>query len=170
MTFGAGYGRQGLVQKMGNPVSVLFNGDNAFWKPGGITIDWATVAVVTGSDVTLEGGQVVPVGNKYLRYGQVMCLITSGGSNKFGPYDSAAGDGRATLSDDTSFILTETVIANGPGGYTTQDTVHLGVIKGGSVWKKRLLATSGTHSLAAGPTYTEIASTFPLLHMVTTDY
>jgi hypothetical protein len=48
-------------------------------KPGGITIDWTTVAA-PGSDTTLPDGSVIKSGNKFLRYGQVMTKI-AGGTN-----------------------------------------------------------------------------------------
>lgn len=45
------------------------------YKPGGITIDWSTVSAV-GSDTTLaDGSSVILSGQKYLRYGQIMCRI-----------------------------------------------------------------------------------------------
>jgi hypothetical protein len=44
-------------------------------KIGGVTIDWSTVVAVSGSDVTLIDGVLVAVGEKYLRYGQVITRI-----------------------------------------------------------------------------------------------
>jgi hypothetical protein len=43
-------------------------------KVAGITVDWATVAAL-GADLTLNDGTVIESGKKFLRYGQVMCLI-----------------------------------------------------------------------------------------------
>jgi hypothetical protein len=43
---------------------------------------------------------------------------------------------------------------------------HGGVaIYGGLIWKARLIATAGTHSLANGPTYTELLAALPRLQM-----
>lgn len=44
-------------------------------KVGGVTIDWSTVAAVTGSDVTLNDGTVIEVGKKFLRYGTITTII-----------------------------------------------------------------------------------------------
>jgi hypothetical protein len=61
---------------MGNPIRVSFDGLPR-WKAGGVTIDWSTVAAVSGSDVTTKEGFVVPIGSKYLRYGQPLLKITT---------------------------------------------------------------------------------------------
>lgn len=78
------------------------------YKTGGITIDWATVTAVSG-DTTIDGdGRIVLDGQKYLRYGTVLCKITASG--KYGPYKSDAADGRQTLTRGFCFILDKTVI------------------------------------------------------------
>lgn len=82
-------------------------------------------------------------------------------SGYFGPYDPTATDGRQTLSRGKCFILNRTVKQNGHlSGLNTQDTDHPQVFDGGTVWKDRILMTTGTHSLAAGPTVTEFESAF----------
>lgn len=45
------------------------------YKAGGVTIDWSTVTAVSGSNATLPDGSVVLIGQKYLRYGQVLTRI-----------------------------------------------------------------------------------------------
>jgi hypothetical protein len=60
----------------GNPIRVSFDGEPRM-KAGGVTIDWSTVAAVSGSDVTTKEGFVVPIGSKYLRHGQVILKITT---------------------------------------------------------------------------------------------
>jgi len=123
-------------------------------KAGGVTIDWSTVAAVSGSDVTLNDGTVVPVGAKYLRYGQVITLITA--SSKYGPYDvSPVNDGRQTLARGKCFILNETVVNDDP------KSDHPPVLDGGRVWKGRLIMTTGTASLTAGPTVANFEAAFP---------
>jgi hypothetical protein len=47
------------------------------YKAGGVTIDWSTVAAVTGSDKTLTDGRIVKVNDKFLRYGQLLCRIAA---------------------------------------------------------------------------------------------
>ncbi len=255
------YGRTVLSDVTGRPVQVIAV-PPADWKPGGITIDWSTVAAVASSPVTLPDDQVVAVGAKYLRYGQILTKITQRevqtitvtgtptggntvltiviagvtytvtlpynatatsaqalfdaalGTNKatigggalpgtpltvtfnvsenvaamtkvdaytggtspasaigtttqgttsrgsFGPYDPSATDGRQTLTRGECFILNETALEAALG------SDHPGVFDGGRVWKDRLLVTTGTHSLAAGPTVTELEAAFPRISYV----
>lgn len=87
-----------------------------------------------------------------------------GNYGMYGPYDSAATDGRQTLTPGQCWIINSLVIQNGIlGTVTTLPSNHPGVLGGGDVWKARVLATSGTHSLAAGPTYTELQAAMPRL-------
>lgn len=267
---GVEYGRQTLGNT-GRQIAVAAE-SNPDWKPGGITIDWSTVAAV-GSDTTLLDDLVVKNGYKYLRYGQILTRIsvaevqtlthtggptagtatitlpavgndpaqtftvafnataaevqasmvalsrfgangvsvgrTGAGSNgdpyiytltfnrnlgnvptltqtntftggttptetiatstagnanngMYGPYDSAASDGRQTLTRGDCYILNESVLESGViPGLQTQATNHPAVIEGGLVWKDRILMTTGTHSLAVGPTVTEFLAAFP---------
>jgi len=87
----------------------------------------------------------------------------AGNEGKWGPYDPAATDGRALLTRGDCFILNETRLENGlipplGGGVTDHPAVFDG---GGPIWKARVLMTTGTHSLAAGPTVTEFEAAFP---------
>lgn len=85
---------------------------------------------------------------------------TSGG--KYGPYDPNATDGRQTLSRGKCWIVNRTVKENGFGiTVNIAATDHPQVFDGGTVWKDRIVMTSGTHSLAAGPTVTEFEAAFP---------
>lgn len=127
-------------------------------KAGGVTIDWTTVAAVSGADVTLEDGVIVKIGEKYLRYGQVLAKITASG--KYGPYDTAAVDGRATLAPGDVYVCDVTTKSTDRAGD------HVRALFGGLVWKGRLLATTGTHSLAAGPTFAELLPVLPRLQLV----
>lgn len=79
---------------------------------------------------------------------------------KYGPYDSAASDGRATIARGTTFIVNETVRE------VDLNSSHPPVLMGGKVFSGRLIATNGTHSLAAGPTFTELETALPRLHRV----
>jgi hypothetical protein len=236
-------------------------------KVGGVTFDWSTVTAVSGSAVTLLDGTVVAVGEKYIRYGQVITKIgvaevqtytwtggptsgsailtfpaageypaqstatlafnasaaavqsalqalsrigvdgvsvartgagsnadpyvytatystrlgnvvtptaahtflggttptatiattTSGGTNTgmYGPWDSAATDGRATLTNGDCYVVNRTVKEVDPF------SAHPEAIYGGRLWRDKLLITTGTHSLAAGPTVAEFLAAFP---------
>lgn len=66
------YGRTVLSNNTIFPTRVSADG-KPLYKAGGITIDWANVAAVSGSNATLPDGSIVLIGQKYLRYGQVMC-------------------------------------------------------------------------------------------------
>lgn len=61
--------------KLGSSLMALASLKGANFKIGGVTIDWATVAAVTGADVELKDGTTIKIGKKYLRYGQVLCRI-----------------------------------------------------------------------------------------------
>ena len=64
----------------------------ARWKVGGVTIDWATVAAVSGADVVRPGGTTIKIGEKYLPCGTIIAKITASG--KYGPHRTNAADGR----------------------------------------------------------------------------
>lgn len=138
-------------------------------KIDGITIDWTTVAAVSGSPVTLPDGRVIPVGTKYLARGQTVVRITSvvNGSTvgMYGPYDptTPATDGRQTLTaNGDCYLLNHATVQGDPKGDNPQ------AIYGGRVWQARVLNTGGSaHSLTGGPTLAEIKSTFPRLVLVT---
>jgi hypothetical protein len=236
------FGRSVIAQVgSGNRVSVDGRPD---YKVGGVTLDWSSVAAVSGSAVTLDDGITIAIGEKYLPRGQVITKISNGqiftitvtagsgnvtvtiggqvatfaynanastiqtairglstvGSGNatvtgtgpftvalasslaqmsvtasgadiaetsagdredlYGPYDPAAVDGRATLANGSAFIINETIRE----GDIKSD--HPVAIFGGQVWKDRLKATSGSHSLANGPTFTELLAVMPRLQFV----
>lgn len=114
------------------------------------------VAVITASATGLTGGG----GDTFA----VTVATTTQGSahgGKFGPFDPDASDGRQTLSRGNCFINNRTVKENGVEGFGLGATDHPQVFDGGTVWKERLLMTSGAHSLAAGPTVAEFEAAFP---------
>jgi hypothetical protein len=146
------YGRQ-ILGTIGTSIQVSADG-KPVPKMAGVTIDWATVAAVTGTDVTVGDGLTVKVGEKYLRYGQVLPKITASG--KYGPYDPAAADGRQTPVRGQCYVLNRTALANEPADEYPE------VIEGGRVWLARILqAGTGTASLAAGPTRAVLDPLFP---------
>jgi hypothetical protein len=83
---------------------------------------------------------------------------------KFGPYDPAATDGRASLVRGDAFILDETwfyypaesALLSAPNDFIG------GVFEAGDVWKDRILQSGvAAHTLAAGPTLAEFETLFP---------
>jgi flagellar hook-associated protein FlgK len=106
------YGRSVLTANSGFPIQVTADGDPD-WKTGGATIDWPSVVAVSGSAVTLPNGLVIPIGSKYLRFGQVMTRITSGTVQTLSITGTPTG-GTFTISivePDTGVILTTAAIA-----------------------------------------------------------
>jgi hypothetical protein len=119
-------------------------------------------------DVTNDGGtggyngQGAGAG---LNAGVTVGATISAGANSgmYGPYDTAATDGRQTLARGSFYWLNESVIV----GDTLSN--HPGVIEGGLVWKDRLIATTGTHSLILGPTFAEFEPLMPGINYVVND-
>jgi hypothetical protein len=103
------FGQTTLSNSTINPTRVSADG-NPDLKAGGLTIDWTTVTAVSGSDVTLADGSVIRIGQKYLRYGQVMCKIT-GGTNTLTVSGSPTGG---------TFTVT---VTNGQGVAATTGTI-----------------------------------------------
>lgn len=111
-------------------------------------------ATVTSNGAALTGGTTPTATTAQTAPG--------GDLGKYGPYDPAATDGRATLARGSCYILNQTVLENGVlpalGGGVTN---HPAVFEYGPVWRARLLMTAGAHSLAAGPTVAEFEAAFP---------
>jgi len=126
-------------------------------KVAGVTLAWELFAAVSGADVTLPDGQIIKIGEKYCRYGQPIVQATSGTySGKWGPYDSAAVDGRQTLVRGTSYVVNFTVVNTDPMSDYPE------AIEGGRVFLARILQVgTGTASLAAGPTRANLDAAFP---------
>jgi hypothetical protein len=147
------------IESTGRSIQVSADG-RPETKHAGVTVDWTTVAAVTGSDVTLLDGVVVKVGEKYLRYGQVLSLITASG--KYGPYDPGAADGRQLApARGEAYIVNETI---------KEDEIASDfppVLEGGRVFLGRIIqAGAGAASLAAGPTLANLLAGFPRLTLV----
>jgi hypothetical protein len=163
---GSSYGRQVLTPQIGNDLMVLANLDDAIFKPGGVTVDWTTVTAVSGTDVTLTDGNIVRVGQKGLRYGQILCQITASGL--YGPYDVADTTlGRGTLVRGKCFILNQTVLENGvmPGLPTLATNHPPGVFYAGLCWLARLIIGAAAHEIGpAGPTVAAFETAFPQIN------
>jgi hypothetical protein len=147
----SGYGTR-TISTSGRGVRASADG-NPHAKVGGALIDWSTVTAVSG-DTTLSDGTVVKDGDKYLRYGQVICQITASG--KFGPYDAAtpATDGRQTLTNGDCYIIDETVVMSDP------KSDYPIAIDGGRVFADRISDITGNPSLAT------LVGKMPLLVLV----
>jgi hypothetical protein len=142
------YGPQTL-QTVGNARQLIASGlENVRWKVGGITMDWATVPAVTGSDVVLLNGTVIKVGEKYLPMGTIVSKITVSG--KYGPARTNAADGREVLTRSECFLLNEDISENAPAstGAIVQGmpSDHPPVFDGGTIWKS-LLKVGGTNEV-----------------------
>ena len=152
------YGRQ-ILSKTGRDVMVLADLQDAQFKVGGITRDWAAYTAA-GADATLPDQTQVKAGEKVVRFGQIECEITATG--KYGPYDPAANDGRQNLVRGKCFVNNRTVKENGFGAnINIGATDHSQVFDGGTAWKPRILMTAGSASLAAGPTVAAFEAAFP---------
>jgi hypothetical protein len=146
------------VDTAGKSIQVSANGLPEM-KTAGITLDWSTVAAVVGSDVTWLDGVVVHIGEKGLRYGQVVTKITASG--KYGPYDFAAADGRQLVVNGECFILNESVRE------LDVASDHPPALEGGKVFLGRIIQSGvATHSLALGPNLAELLAAMPRLRLV----
>jgi hypothetical protein len=135
--FGAGNTLAAGGPLPGTPVTITFQGDLAD----------QTTATLTHAD-SLTGGTSPAVA-------VTTPTAADTGSGAWGPYDPAATDGRQTLARGSAFILNVSVRE------ADLHSNHPPVIDGGRVWKDRVLMTTGTHSLAAGPTVAEFEAVFP---------
>lgn len=143
------YGRK-VLESTGRQIMVSADGQPD-WKAGGITIDWSTVAAVSGSDVTTPDERLVVIGKKYLRFGQVLNRISASG--KYGPADTTLSNGQETTGGGSqSFILNETVLEDDAG------SDHPAVFDGGLVWPARIIAGTGN-----APTLAAVLAALPRL-------
>lgn len=155
------FGRRVLGQT-GHMVQVSAD-EEAEMRAGGVTMDWATVAAAT-ADTTTTDQTLVRAGQKFLRFGQVICLITASGM--FGPFDPAASDGRQSLGRGKTYIVNETTLMDIGTFIPAGASDHPPALEGGKVWKDRIIATNGTASLAAGPAFADLEVAMPLLSYV----
>ena len=79
---------------------------------------------------------------------------------------SAASDGRQTITPGEFGVLEYTIVESGVLGLDIEQDEVCGLAIGGDVYKARLIATSGSHSLANGPTYTELLTACPMFNFV----
>jgi len=165
------FGRTFLANNQIYPTRVSADG-RPNYKQGGVTIDWTTVQSNGGSGTsttTLGDGSIVYDNLVYLRYGQVLTMISATG--KYGPYDSGATDGRQTLTRGQCYILDQTVTqyATGVGPNSVQQDQIGGVFDDGVVYFGRLLQSgTNTSTKALGPTLANLNTAFPALKYTAT--
>ena len=91
-------------------------------KRGGITL--------AAASITADGN-----GNKVVKRGTLMCLITSGGQvGKYAPFNSGASDGTQTVSDTSGYLLESMNCRDGD--------VVCGMVLQGAVLKSRVTPSS----------------------------
>ena len=129
------------------------------WLPGGATIDWDTIPVLSADTRFVGEDYLHKSGDKVLPYGTIMTRITSdvpANTSNIGAYvpynllaDDADGaslaaghtadDGRKTLGPEVnSFILNRTIRKDGFGILNRENTRHVSGIVGGAVYFSRL--------------------------------
>lgn len=108
------------------------------------------VAAVTTTATGLAGGSAT------------VATVTAGdATGTYGPYDSAATDGRQNLTRGKCFILNESILEVDPAGNQTN---HPTVFDGGLVWKARLrVGGLNTTPLGSGsePSWAAFEAAFP---------
>jgi hypothetical protein len=159
------FGRTVLSQNSVFPTRVSADGSPTY-KAGGVTIDWSLVTAASG-DVTLGDGSVIKDGQKYLRYGQIITMVTSTG--KYGPYDPALTQGSELLTRGRCFIVDQTVLqySSGSSALGAANDIIGGVFDGGAVWLDRIIQSGvASHTKTAGPTKAEFLAAFPLVQIV----
>jgi hypothetical protein len=104
------YGRTLLTNTSPYPTRVSADG-SAEYKTGGIVLDLTTVTAASGSDITLPDGSVMKANTQFMRYGQVLCKITTAPVHVL---TQAATGGTFTLTllrPDTQQLVTTAAIA-----------------------------------------------------------
>jgi hypothetical protein len=114
---GGAYANVNLTGAAGGPYTITFERGTG------------NVANLTTTVIDLAGGAATAV---------VTTGTAGAGTGLFAAYDSAATDGRQTLSRGHCFILNETILQTGAMGLVGFPSDHPAVFAGGLVWKARL--------------------------------
>ena len=147
------YGRQVVDSLDMNTTQVLSDGADADWKSIGSTLDWSTVPT-NPTETTLPDGQVIPANVKYVRYGDFISEIRTGGSaGKVGPLRTNAADGRQTLEAGRMWLVNRTLRED-----ELASDHALELLDDGRVWEARLLV-GGANQLALA----DVKTAFPRL-------
>ena len=126
------YGRQ-VLNKTGRDVRVLADLQDAQFKVGGITLDWSTFTAALAAS-TLPDQTLIAIGDKYARFGQILCKITqseiqtvdlSGGADpSAGTWDmTILGETLADLAWDITAAALQTAIRALSSPYAGRVTV-----------------------------------------------
>lgn len=144
------------IQRVGTGIQTLVHLHDAEWKAGGVTIDWGSVTAETTDpyrEVRPAGetsstnwlssnapaNEFVYLGEKYIRYGTVLCRISGGTSaGKFAPYGSTSIGGGTLLKTRGNMYICNLSIHE----QDTNSDHGKGVFEGGLVWKYRLVANT----------------------------
>lgn len=147
-----GYNR---YEKIGGGIQVSADGQLE-QKAGGITIDWGAITAASVDAEIRPAGETIntnflssaspaddyiTAGDKYIRYGTVVCRISGGTSaGKFAPYGSTSiGGGTLLKTKGNMYILNRTVKES------DYNSDHGGeAFDGGLVWRNRLVANFAT--------------------------
>lgn len=171
------------ITASGGTYTILVNGvatSSLAYNANSATIQAALVALstvgagnatVTGSGpyvITFAaslGDVTVTLGVGSLTGGTATVAETRSGSStkKWGPYDPSATDGRQTLTRGRAVIVEKTLFEKDQLGLDLTDHTMVGALEGGTFWRSRVIATTGSASLAAGPTVANLETVFPML-------
>lgn len=100
------YGRQ-TGPSTGRSVMVICGRtEDIDWKIAGITLDWSLFAAVTGAPATLPDDTIVQVGQRYARYGQIVCRVTQVEVQTVTLTSATGGDYTLAGSADIAFDAT----------------------------------------------------------------
>lgn len=169
--------RSTIVIPYNSTVAAIQTLFDAFYGAGNTTVSSAASAPLPGAVQTVTfgaslAGLIFPLWTLDLNSltggtnSTATFAVSAGSTNGyFGPYDSAASDGRQILTRGNVGVINEAIIKDGtlPGGFMTYNTDNIGIVTGGLIWKARLKATTGSASLAAGPTFATLETVLPRL-------
>ena len=172
------YGQQRL-ERVGKSIQLTADGAPKA-KAGGITILWAAVAAASAdfavrpTGETSSGGSgyyeqnpsddYVYAGDKFLRYGTIMCKIVGGAqAGKFAPYGTTVGSGN-TIADATSLSIAKGDVY--ALNYSVHEyelgSDHLGAaIDGGRIFAARALVVGINPNAAAEATALGLVAAMP---------
>ena len=142
-----GYGQKTLG-RIGSGITVSADGSPEA-KTGGITIAWEGVTAATNKATYLYSDDV-EVGEKFIRYGTVLCKVTGGASDgKYAPHGATVSGGSLAAAGRGNWVILNRSIHE--YDYLSD---HVEAIIGGRVYKERIVAAtlgvSNVYTLALG--------------------
>lgn len=140
------------IQRVGQGIQVLVHGKNVNWKVGGVTIYWGAITAEAADREVRPAGETINTnylssnspaddyvyaGEKFIRYGTVLCRISGGTADGyFAPYGSTSIGGGTLLKTRGDMYICNLSIHDGD---IASDHAR-GVFESGEVWKHRILA------------------------------